>query len=442
MSTSFDYLVIGGGSGGIASARRAASYGAKVALIESTSTLGGTCVNVGCVPKKIMFNTATINEILHGARHYGYDIENYSFDWGKIKEARDAYIKKLNGIYGNNLKNSGVTLITGTAAFVGPKTVKVDDVEYSAEHVLVAVGGRPMAMDGLPGAELTIDSNGFFALEEQPDRVAVVGAGYIAVEMAGIFNALGTNTHLFVRHDRALRKFDTMLQDTLDQEMKKAGMHVHPHWTTKRVYQDEETGKYMMESEDGKMEGPFDVVLMAIGREPQTRALNLEAAGVDIDSKGYVTVDPYQQNTNAPGVYALGDVAGQVELTPMAIAAGRRLADRLFGGIAGAKADYDNVPSVIFSHPTIGTVGLTEAEARAEHGDDAVKVYMSRFTNLFYGHWQIPVEDKQKTAMKVICVGEEERVVGLHIIGMGADEMLQGFGVAVRMGCTKVSRQS
>ncbi|CAM9116425.1 unnamed protein product [Ectocarpus sp. 12 AP-2014] len=436
----YDYLVIGGGSGGVSSARRAASHGAKVALIEGTSNLGGTCVNVGCVPKKVMFNAAHISEMLHASKQYGYTVGETSFDWGKLKEMRDAYVRRLNGIYHRNVEKSGVTLVYGMAKFVGPKKVVVEGVEYTADHVMIAVGGTP-SMPDVPGAELCINSDGFFDVTEQPKKVAVVGAGYIAVELAGIFDALGTETHLFIRHERAMRTLDPLLSDILDLEMARAGLTVHKNSTTEKITKDEATGKLTLHNKDGQALGDLDVVLMAIGRSPNVGSLGLSSAGVEQSEKGHITVDEWQ-NTSAEGVYALGDVTGRVELTPMAIAAGRRLSDRLFAGMKDAKADYTNVPTVVFSHPPMATCGLTEPDARAEYGEGAVKVYQSKFTNLFFGHWQMPPEDKQKTAMKVIVTGEIEKVVGIHIIGMGADEMMQGFGVAMKMGCTKADLDS
>ncbi|CBN74340.1 Glutathione reductase [Ectocarpus siliculosus] len=436
----YDYLVIGGGSGGVSSARRAASHGAKVALIEGTPNLGGTCVNVGCVPKKVMFNAAHINEMLHASKHYGYTVGETSFDWGKLKEMRDAYVRRLNGIYHRNVEKSGVTLVYGMAKFVGPKKAVVEGVEYTADHVMIAVGGTP-SMPDVPGAELCINSDGFFDVTEQPKKVAVVGAGYIAVELAGIFDALGTETHLFIRHERAMRTLDPLLSDILDLEMARAGLAVHKNSTTEKITKDEATGKLTLHTKDGHALGDLDVVLMAIGRSPNVGSLGLPSAGVEQSERGHITVDEWQ-NTSAEGVYALGDVTGRVELTPMAIAAGRTLSDRLFAGMKDAKADYTNVPTVVFSHPPMATCGLTEPDARAAYGEDAVKVYQSKFTNLFFGHWQMPPEDKEKTAMKVIVTGESEKVVGIHIIGMGADEMMQGFGVAMKMGCTKADLDS
>ncbi|CAM9947476.1 unnamed protein product [Ascophyllum nodosum] len=275
----YDYLVIGGGSGGVSSARRAASHGAKVALIEGTPTLGGTCVNVGCVPKKIMFNAAHVNELIHiASKHYGFTVGECSFDWGKIKEMRDAYVKKLNGIYHRNVEKAGVTLVYGMASFVGPKKIEVDGVEYTADHVMLAVGGKPKKLD-VPGMDLCINSDGFFELSEQPRKVAVIGAGYIAVELTGIFNALGSEAHLFIRKARAMRTLDPYICDLLDEEMKKSGINVHANSQTEKVEKDSETGKLTLFTKDGQVHEGFDIVLMAIGRSPNVEALNLRRRG-------------------------------------------------------------------------------------------------------------------------------------------------------------------
>eukprot|EP00752_Nemacystus_decipiens_P010117 g9018.t1 len=434
----YDYLVIGGGSGGVASARRAATYDAKVAVIEA-SAMGGTCVNVGCVPKKVMWNSAHVMDMVNEAKNFGVITSAGKFDWPTLKEARDSYITRLNGIYERNLGNSGVKIIQGYGAFVGPKTVRVEGVDYTADHILVAVGGRP-TMPAMEGAEHCIDSNGFFLLEEQPKKVAVIGAGYIAVELAGVFQALGTDTTLLVRRDRPLRSFDSLLVDTLVKEMDKSGLTLKPHATTKSVTK-ETDGTLTLTLENGEVLGGFDQILVAAGREPILDKLGLDSAGVETE-QGYITVDDYQ-NTNVEGVYAVGDACDKkVELTPMAIAAGRRLSDRLFGGLDGAKADYNNVPTVVFSHPPIGTIGLTEEEAIKVHGEDNIKVYSSTFVNLMYGPWKIDPSEKNKSAMKMICLGEEQKVVGLHVIGEGADEMLQGFGVAMKLGATKADFDS
>jgi len=448
MSEHFDFFVIGGGSGGIAAARRAAGYGAKVGVAEY-SRWGGTCVNVGCVPKKVMFNTAMISEMMHEAHHFGYDIDTsrVKFDWKTIKHKRDAYVKKLNTIYDTNLEKSAITKYIGKASFTGPKSLRIEratdaggPLEVTASHVLVATGGYPQPF-GLPGEEYTISSDGFFELEDQPKKVAVIGAGYIAVELAGIFNALGSETHLFTRGDTALRRFDDMLKTVLTAEMKRAGMHLHPG-STPAGLKKEADGSLTLSLQNGQSHGGFDTVLVATGRMPCVDSLNLPAAGVkQAPKKGYIEADEYQ-NTNVEGIYALGDVCGKVELTPMAIAAGRRLADRLFGGMNDAKVSYDLVPTVIFSHPTIGTIGPTEEECKKKYGEDNIKVYKATFPNLYYGPWTVAPEEKPKTAMKLVCLLPEEKIIALHVIGMGADEMLQGFGIALKMGATKADFDS
>jgi len=349
-------------------------------------------------------------------------------------QARDDYVHRLNGIYAKNLAASEVALIEGAASFAGPKTLRVGTTDYTADHILIAVGGQPKMLS-IPGAEEhAITSDGFFDLPEMPKRVGVVGAGYVAVELAGVLNELGSETTLICRGDIVLRGFDDMITTTLMEEMKKAGLKFMGMATPKAVVKEGEG--LVLELEDGGRVGPFDTLLLATGRSTAISTLGLEGVGVETDKGGYVQVDEYQ-NTNVGGVYALGDVCGRVQLTPMAIAAGRRLADRLFGSVPDAKADYDGVPTIVFSHPPIGTIGLTEKQAKEEYGEEKVKIYSSKFVNLFYGPWRLASEEKPKTAMKLVCVGEEEKVVGLHVIGMGADEMLQGFAVAMKMGATK-----
>ena len=427
MSNKFDLIVIGGGSGGIAHARRAAEYGASVAVIEY-GPLGGTCVNVGCVPKKIMWYTASL---LHHAEHatdYGFDIDVRGHDWTQLKSRRDAYVRRLNGIYERNLDNSGVSYIAGAASFADPHTVEVNGETYTAERIVIATGGKPSVPD-IRGADLGITSDGFFELEERPQRVLVVGSGYIAVELAGVFNGVGSDVQLVVRKDRILRTFDVMLSELLMEALSKDGVTLDVGVVPAAVEKSEEG--LTLHSEDGRAFGPFDAILWAIGRDPNVENLALEKAGVQSDEQGFIPTDEYQQ-TNVEHIFALGDVTGRAALTPVAIAAGRRLADRLYGGMDGRHLDYSLIPTVIFSHPPIGTVGLTEGQAKARYGDD-IKIYTSAFIPMFYALG----ENKQRSMMKLITAGKEERIVGCHIIGDGADEMLQGFAVAIRMGATK-----
>ncbi len=428
MSTSYDFIVIGGGSGGVATARRAAKYGARVLLIEE-GRLGGTCVNVGCVPKKIMWHAAQLMHGFSDAEDYGFAAVEPEHNWGKLVARREAYIRRLNEIYGRNLDKAGVAVISGQAAMLDGKRVQVNEAIYSAPHILIATGGHP-SWPEIPGAALGTDSDGFFGMQNCPASVALAGSGYVAVELAGVLNALGAHVTLILRKAHVVKQFDAMLGDTLLEHLQKSGVEVV---TDTQVTQLTEADSGVRAEFDTAREAQsFDALIWAIGRSPNTHGLNLEVAGIDVGAKGYIETDKYQ-NTNVEGILAVGDVTGRLELTPVAIVAGRRLADRLFGGQADRHLDYQNVPTVVFTHPPIGTVGLSEADARKQYGDDAVKVYTSHFTSLYYG----VMEHKSPSDMKLVCIGEEEKVVGLHLIGEGADEMLQGFAVAVRMGATK-----
>lgn len=427
MSEHFDYLVIGGGSGGVSSARRAAAYGKSVALIEKTDHTGGTCVNVGCVPKKVMFCAASVMEAAHAASNFGIETGPATLDWGLLKRRRDAYIRRLNGIYDNNLGKAGIKLIRGAAKFVGPKQVAVGDATYTADHILIAVGGYPR-MPTIPGAEHCITSDGFFELEEQPKRVAVVGGGYIAVEMAGIFKAMGSEVTVYVRRKNGLLSaFDRDLAAALGEEMTKAGINLRLGFQPDSL---EKNADGTITVHVGDETSVVDCALYAIGREPATGALDLEKAGVTANEKGIIEADA-KSFTSAEGVYAVGDVLGIADLTPVAIKAGRTLADYLFGGKPSGDVDYSNIPTVVFSHPPLGTVGLTEDEAAEKHGADNLIMYRSKFTNLYYGPWEMDAADKPKTFMKVVTLKGTDEVVGIHVMGLGADEMIQGFGVAM-----------
>ncbi|KAI7857478.1 glutathione-disulfide reductase [Circinella umbellata] len=430
----YDFIVIGGGSGGLAAARRASGlYAARVALVEAQGKLGGTCVNVGCVPKKLMWYTASVAESLHDAPGFGFKIAdpNAPVDWPVLKQRRDAYIRRLNDIYEGNLERAKVEHIHGQAEFIDSHTIRVkespDDpgVEMVATNILIATGGHAI-FPNVPGAELGIDSDGFFALEQQPKRVAIIGTGYIGIEIAGIFNELATEVTVYSRTNKILRKFDPVIHENMMEEMRKSGIR----FVCESEIQALEKTQTGICVKSNKEDVEVDCVLWAVGRAANVNVLNLPAANVKTESKGFITVDKYQ-NTSQEGIYAVGDCVGNFELTPVAIAAGRRLADRLFG-VTNAFLEYENIPTVLFGHPTAGAIGLTEEQAREKHGNQ-VKVYNTKFTNLYYAL----LERKQANAFKLIVVGPEEKVVGLHIFGKGTDEMLQGFGVAIKMGATK-----
>ncbi|KAK7023996.1 RNA helicase [Favolaschia claudopus] len=438
----YDLVLIGGGSGGSGCSRRAASYGKKVAVVEMTGILGGTCVNVGCVPKKIMWHAADLQEkFTHHAR--GYQIKGEAipkFDWTTFKPQRDAYIRKLNGIYASNFEKEGVEHHHGFGRLTSANAVEVtrpDGQKYTlqTDNICIATGGQPVipSDDEIPGASLGIDSDGFFALEEQPKRVAVVGAGYIAVELAGVFNALGSETHIIIRKENVLRTFDPSLQEVLTPWMEKTGVNVHR--SSKVVKVVGEKGKTLTITTDKGETIEVDCLLWAVGRKSLTANMGLEELGVKLNPKGDIIVDEYQ-NSNVKGITAIGDVQGKALLTPVAVAAGRRLSNRLFGPpqFKDDKLSYDDIPTVVFSHPTIGTTGLTEPQAREKYGDD-VKIYKTSFRSLYFS--MIDEEHKEPSMFKVVCVGSEERVVGIHIIGAGSDEMMQGFAVAVKMKARK-----
>ena len=427
MTEKYDLLVIGGGSGGLAHAQRAAEYGVQAAVVEH-GPLGGTCVNVGCVPKKVMWYAAHHAHSFHHLGNYGFDVEVKGHDWAGLKERRDAYIERLNGIYENNLDKRGVTFLKGHARFVDAHAVDIDGRRVEADRFVIATGGRPSVPD-IPGAEHGITSDDFFELEERPQRVLIAGSGYIAVELAGVFNALGSDVQLVVRKDSVLREFDPMLAMRLMDCMDRDDIDLVTRVVPESVEKTDEG--IVLHAEDGRVFGPVDCVLWAIGRSPNTGSLDADEAGIELDEYGFIPTDTLQQ-TNVEHIFALGDVTGRAALTPVAIAAGRRLADRLHGGMEGRHLDYQTIPTVIFSHPTIGTVGLTENEAREKYGD-GVKIYSSSFIGMYYALGT----NKRRSEMKLITVGEEERVVGCHVIGEGADEMMQGFAVAIRMGATK-----
>ena len=429
MVKEYDYIVIGGGSGGIASANRAAMHGAKVILFEGKE-VGGTCVNVGCVPKKVMWYGAQVAETLHRyAREYGFDVTLNKFDFATLKANRQAYIDRIHGSYERGFDSNGVERVYEYAKFVDPHTVEVAGERYTAPHILIATGGHAL-YPNIPGSEYGITSDGFFELDEVPKRTAVIGGGYIAVEVAGVLNALGSDTHLFVRKDRPLRTFDKDIVAVLVDEMAKSGPTLHTHANATEVVKNADDSLTI--SFDNGETVTVDCLIWAIGRAANTSGFGLEKTGVELTERGNIYSDAFE-NTSVPGIYALGDVTGKLDLTPVAVKAGRQLSERLFNNKADAKLDYTDVATVVFSHPVIGSVGLTEEKAIAKYGAENIKVYKSSFTPMYTALG----DNRQPSTMKLVTLGENEKIIGLHGIGYGVDEMIQGFSVAIKMGATK-----
>ena len=429
MTRHYDYIAIGGGSGGIASVNRAAMYGKKCALIEKAE-IGGTCVNVGCVPKKVMWYAAHVAETIQKyGPDYGFNSKLESFDWQTLIKNRQAYIERIHLSYQNSLSKNKVDLIHGAAHFIDKSTIEVNGEKFTADHILIATGTQPSLPD-IDGVEYGIDSNGFFELTALPKTTAVIGSGYIAVELAGVLNALGSQVGLFIRKDLPIRRFEQFISETLVEVMQTDGITIHTQAVPKKITKNAD-GSVVLHLESGETY-TVDCLIWATGREPNTASLNLEKAHVQLDERGYIQVDQFQ-NTSQTGIYAVGDITGKMELTPVAVAAGRKLSERLFNHKPDEHLDYDNIPTVVFSHPPIGTVGITEQEAIDKYGQQAVKVYNSSFTAMYSAITQ----HRQPTKMKLVCVGENEKIVGIHGIGFGMDEILQGFAVALKMGATK-----
>ena len=423
--STFDLLVIGGGSGGLAVAEKAAQLGKKVAIIES-SRLGGTCVNNGCVPKKVMWYAASLAHAVDDASHYGIPATRGKTDWGKLISGRENYIANINKFWDGYVDDLNITRIDGFASFVDNQTVEANGDQYRADHIVIATGAEPI-VPPVPGAELGITSDGFFALQQQPENVAVIGGGYIGVELSGLLRALGSKVTLVTLDDRLLNLFDPMISDILQQEMTKQGIQLHFKFQVSGLSKD---AQGLSVNSPGQDLSGFDEVIWAVGRRPNTQNLNLQATTIDVERNGVIKVDAFE-NTSVDGVYAIGDITGRAQLTPVAIAAGRKLAERLFNNKPDLKMDYENIPSVVFSHPPIATIGLTEQQALENYC--CSRVYQSDFTPMRYAL----AEHGTTTALKLICADKEEKVVGIHIIGDSADEMLQGFAVALKMGATK-----
>ncbi|QKQ23781.1 glutathione-disulfide reductase [Candidatus Ruthia endofausta] len=422
MAKHYDMIAIGAGSGGLSAVERASEYDKKCLVIE-VKTIGGTCVNVGCVPKKVMWFAANTATQIDSAQGFGFDIEVKNFSWKKLKQSRDNYIKGIINWYDSHLEKLGINYIHGFGQLVDKNTVSVNGETYTADHIVLSPGGEP-SVPNIKGAKYGITSDGFFELETLPKKVAVIGSGYIGVELAGVLNALGSEVEIFGRADILLRGFDPMIQEVLDKNYTSHGIILHHGTTIDKVSVDK-----TIFTNHGEFSG-FDSIIWAVGRDPMTQHLGLENASVECDQRGFIPTDKFQV-TNVDNIFALGDATGRTSLTPVAIAAGRRLADRLYNNMTDRHLDYSNISTVVFSHPPIGTIGLTEIEANKEF--DKVKIYKSEFTPMA----DALLNQKTTTALKLVCVGDDEKVVGCHIMGHGADEMLQGFAVAIKMGATK-----
>ncbi len=426
MAYDFDLFVIGAGSGGVRAARFAAGFGAKVAIAESRY-LGGTCVNVGCVPKKLLVYGAHYAEDIGQAQGYGWTIDGATFDWKTLIANKDREIQRLNGIYRSILVDSGVTLLQAHARLVDAHTVEVEGRQYTAEHILIATGGWPH-VPAIPGREHAITSNEAFYLESLPRRVLVVGGGYIAVEFASIFHGCGADTKLLYRGELFLRGFDGSLRDHMKDEMIKKGVDLQ--FNADIVHIDKQTdGSLLATLEDGRtLEA--DCIFYATGRRPMLDNLGLEKAGVALDARGFIAVDD-EYRTSVSSILAIGDVIGRVQLTPVALAEGMAVARRLFKPEQYRKVDYTTIPTAVFSLPNMATVGLTEEEAR-EQGYK-VTIFESRFRPM-----KLTMTDSlERSLMKLVVDAETDRVLGCHMAGPDAGEIMQGLGVALKAGATK-----
>lgn len=414
----------------------------KIGIVERdiSHMCGGTCVNVGCVPKKVMWSAATIADTVNSlSSHYGFKTNGFELDFAKLVKGREIYIERLRGIYSKNLRDSGIDLIPGMAKFhdhIESKKIIISDSgnssELSADHIVVACGSTAIVPGGMEGAQHCIDSNGFFQLKTLPKSVVVIGAGYIAVELAGVLNSLGSRTTICVRREKLLGNFDSMISEELAVQMNQNGIEIQTQFIPKNVTLSDDIRT--VNSEDGRSI-QAECVILAIGRSSKEYLEQMNVPSNLLSDDGHHLAVDDHQNTKVAGIYAVGDVIGKAALTPVAIAAGRRLADRLFGNMPDAKISYKNIPTVVFSHPPIGTVGLTADEALKKLSN--VRVYNSSFVNSLYGILPIDGPPKPKSRMKMVCEGANDRIVGLHVIGDGADEMMQGFAVAIKMGATK-----
>ena len=427
MTAGHDLIILGAGSAGLATAFRAVQHGARVALLDP-GALGGTCVHRGCVPKKALWFAAQLAQAQQLALEFGFASQSGPLDWGRFRGLRQRYIDAIDQRYAQRLQEAGVELLRQAGRFVTTDTIELSDGHrLQAAQIVIATGARPRRL-ALPGFELGMVSDDMFALHALPRRIAIVGGGYVAVEFAGLLRALGSDVDVLA-HGRLLQGFDAELVQALVQQMEVQGIRLDQHSAVKAAHRTPEG--IMLDDASAGPRGSYDALLWAVGRVPNTEALGLDAIGMHIDDNGHVLTDG-RQDTNVAGIHAVGDVTARKALTPVAVAAGRRLADRLFGGQPDAQLDYENIPSVVFAEPPLGMVGLTEEHARSRYGD-AVRTHCSRFTPM---QWAL-VGRKEQSVMKLVCVGAEERVVGIHALGPGIDEMLQGFAVALKLGLRK-----
>ncbi|MDX1299496.1 MAG: glutathione-disulfide reductase [Pseudomonas sp.] len=426
MTYDFDLFVIGAGSGGVRAARFSAGYGARVAVAESRY-LGGTCVNVGCVPKKLLVYGAHFADDFEQAQGFGWSLGEAKFDWPTLISNKNREIDRLNGIYRNLLVNSGVTLLEGHARIIDDHTVELDGKRYSAKHILIATGGWPQIPE-VPGHEHAIGSNEVFFLEQLPKRVLVIGGGYIAVEFASIFNGLGAQTSLLYRGDLFLRGFDMAVRNHLQEELSKSGVDLQFNSDIARIDKQAD-GSLQATLKDGRIL-EADCVFYATGRRPMLDNLGLENTQVALDERGFIKVDE-QYQSSTPSILAIGDVIGRVQLTPVALAEGMAVAKRLFKPEEYRKVDYQTIPTAVFSLPNIGTVGLSEEQAKEE--GYSVQVFESRFRPMKL----TLTESQERTRMKLVVDAETDRVLGCHMVGPEAGEIVQGLAVALKAGATK-----
>jgi len=420
----FDLFVIGAGSGGVRAARMSAGYGARVAVAEDRY-LGGTCVNVGCVPKKLFVYASHFTEDFHHAQGYGWKLGGSSFDWQTLLNNKNAEISRLNGIYQGLLDNTGVTLFDARATILDAHTVSVGSKSIATEKILVATGGWPSVPE-MPGKEHIITSNEAFLLEELPERIVIVGGGYIAVEFAGIFHGLGVDTTLLYRGPLFLRGFDNDIREHLSAEMRKKGLKLQFETNITSI---EKKGESFLAHLTTDETISTDLIMYATGRHPNTQDLGLEQAGVELNSKNAIIVDQNYQST-VSSIYAIGDVTDRVNLTPVATAEGAVLARALYNNQASS-VDYNDIPTCIFSQPNLGTVGLTEEQAREKHNH--IEIYKSTFTPMKLSL----TGSEEKTFMKLIVDKSTDKIIGVHMLGPDAGEIIQGIGIAIKAGATK-----